>query len=152
MSNRIDWSKQRRKARPYIDFEFEDSNLDEPIKISLRKLLTTEIDACDERAETYIAKYVTGGWTNLNGDWCKEPVAFPPMDEGEPITLNATSIRTMCRIEAMQPPGGHEFADLVYMSYVATEAYPQIDMLSFAVQAGKVKEKDGQQGNQAGEA
>lgn len=148
---RIDWSKVHRRERPYQWFEFKDTVLGE-IRIGLRKLLSTEEDAAEEQATQHIARYVTGGFRNDADIWCKAPIAFPSLHD-VPITLTATSIRTACRIEAMQPPDDrHSFVDLIYMSQYGDGVYSEIDGAAFAVLRGGSAAPDDEAGNPAGEA
>lgn len=153
---RIDWSKVHRVERPYSWFTFEDANLG-VIKIGLRKLLSTEEDAADEAAADHTARYVTGGFLNDADIWCKEPTGFPTLaPDDPPIRLTKTSIRSMCRIELMQPPDQrHGFADLVYMSQYGdpdAPAYDSIDRAAGMIMAGAKVKGEGEAGNAGGEA
>jgi hypothetical protein len=139
MNERIDFTTIRRRPRPFHRFELKDSNLPGPVVVQLRRPLVNEIDGANEKADRYIAKFVTGGWNHeITGEFLKDPLVY--MVDGEPVILTSTTIRRAAKIEAMQPPDGYSLDQLIEMSQVAEEAWDELEVRSAQVYSGALDE------------
>lgn len=92
----------RRKVALWRSFEISDPSFDAPVKVALRPLLDTEIDIADEASAEFVRKHLTGGWTDDDGRFQKEPQ--PIFIEGKPVALAESTVGLMHRYEAMQEP------------------------------------------------
>jgi hypothetical protein len=74
----------------------------EDISLTVRKLPLLEYTtARQERAEEYIAQYITGKWIDDDGDLIDNPMSLPPVDE-QAVFVTPETCRILATVEAAQ--------------------------------------------------
>jgi hypothetical protein len=128
-------------AKPFV---IEHPSIPEPLHIFLRPLDELEEEKAAEIADKLVAKYVTGGWRDPNGEFNEQPRVF--LIDDKPVQLSHRALYVMARIQVMQVPGKPEDRymvepDLIYMAKKRPEVWRLLQKSAMAVSAGDTSPK-----------
>jgi hypothetical protein len=146
----VNWATITRNTPKSERVELSDPNLPEPFVIYLRRVGPLVLGDIRSLAETYNAKYITGGWLNEAGD--EMPMAASVMVGDEEAKFSWEALFDISLLEKMQEgaPAGeyrHTFTDFVNCAYLLPDLY--LELVAKAKRIQWLKPKGENEGKEA---